>query len=171
MRKHLLHVLIISIFSLVLFACSLVSAQSHQLADEYWDQAQELKKQGKYLDAAKMFEESAQAEKTSSSPRMVALSVQLNNAGYYYFMVGQYDKAIKFYEEALAIARKLEMEDKVAICLNNIGLIYDSWGQYDNAIKFYEEALAIDKRLGREAQVAIIQNRVSDYFLQASFDR
>ena len=56
---------------------------------------------------------------------------------------GQYDKAIKYLEEALAIARKLGQEDNVAIYLNNIGSVYDSWGQYDNAIKNYEEALAI----------------------------
>ncbi len=96
MRKHLLHILIISISSLVLFACSLVSAQSHQLANEYWYKAEDLEKQGKYLEAAKMYENSAHAEKASPSPRMVVLSAQLNAAGYIYNSVGQYDKAIKF---------------------------------------------------------------------------
>ena len=110
MRKYLLHVLIISIFSLVLFTSPFVSAQSHKLADEYWDKANELQKQGKYPEAAKMFEKSVQAEKASPSPRMQALPFQLNAAGYFCNLVGQYDKAIKYYEEALAILKKLEME-------------------------------------------------------------
>ena len=95
MRKYLLHVLIISIFSLVLFTCPFVSAQSYKLSDEYWNKANELQKQGKYLDAAKMFEKSAQAEKASPSPRMEELAYALNDAGYCYSLVGQYDKALK----------------------------------------------------------------------------
>ena len=38
-RSTFIHVLIISIFSLVLFTCPFAYAQSHQLADEYWDKA------------------------------------------------------------------------------------------------------------------------------------
>lgn len=48
--------LILLMFFLVLFANSYVYAQSHQLADEYWNKARELEKQGKYLEAAKMSE-------------------------------------------------------------------------------------------------------------------
>jgi len=154
MRKYLLHVLIMSIFSLVLFTCPFVFAQSHQLTDEYWNKAQELGKQGKYLEAAKMFEKSAQAEKTSSAPRMEGLASVLTWTGYYYYLVGQYDKAIKYYEEALATFKKLGQESSVAILLSNIGLVYKSWGQYDKAIKYYEEALATFKKLGQEGSVA-----------------
>jgi Na+-transporting NADH:ubiquinone oxidoreductase subunit NqrC len=68
MRKYLPHILIITIFSLVLFTCPFVSAQSHKLAEEYWNKAQELGKQGKYLEAAKMFEKSAQAERQALLP-------------------------------------------------------------------------------------------------------
>ena len=155
MRKYLLHVLIISIFSLVLFACPFVSAQSHKLADEYWSKAHELQKQGKYLDAAEMFEKSAQAERARPSPRMQALTAQLNAAGYFYKLVGQYDKAFKYYKEALAIDRKLGKEGSVAIRLNNIGTVYHSWGKYDKAIEYYEEALAIARKLGKEGNIGM----------------
>ncbi|MCP4264793.1 MAG: tetratricopeptide repeat protein, partial [Candidatus Brocadiaceae bacterium] len=155
MRKYLLHTLIISIFPLVLFTCSLVSAQSHQLADEYWNKAEALEKQGKYLEAAKMFEKSVNAEKASSSPKMLDFATALGRAGYNYHTVAQYDKAVKNYEEALAIFRNQGQEGGVATLLNNIGTVYKSWGQYEKAIKYYEEALVIDKRLGREDIVAI----------------
>jgi tetratricopeptide (TPR) repeat protein len=155
MRKYIPHVLIISIFSLVLFTCPFAYAQSHKLSDEYLNKAQELGKQGKYLEAAKMFEKTVQSEKASPSPRMSYLAAELNDAGYYYSLVGQYDKARKNYEEALAIARKLGQEGSVGIYLNNIGGVYYDWGQYDKAIEYYKEALAIDRRLGQEGGVAI----------------
>ncbi len=155
MKKHLLDILIISIFPLVLFACSIISAQNNQLADEYWNKAKAIEKQGKYLEAAKIFEEYVQVEKASPSPRMANSATGLNKVGNCFYRVGQFDKAIKYYEEALAIFKKLEQEDNVAKNLSNIGLVYDSLGQYYKAIKYYNEALAIDKKLDQEAGVAI----------------
>ncbi|MCP4255183.1 MAG: CHAT domain-containing protein [Candidatus Scalindua sp.] len=164
MRKYLLHTLIISIFPLVLFTGSLVSAQSHQLADEYRNKAEALEKQDKYLEAAKMYEKTVQAEKASSSPRMADLDTALGRAGYHYYTVGQYEKAIKYYEEALAIARKLGQEGSVATALNNIGEVYRSWGQYEKAIKYFEEALAIARKLGQEGSVATALNNIGEVY-------
>ena len=53
----------------------------------------------------------------------------------------QFDKALKYYEEALAINRKLGKEDKVAHYFNSIGSVYKEWGQYDKALKYNFEAL------------------------------
>jgi tetratricopeptide (TPR) repeat protein/CHAT domain-containing protein len=160
MRKYLLHILIISIFSLILFTCPFAYTQSHKLADEYWDKAQELRKQGKYLDAAVMYEKCVEAEKVSPAPRVEELAKALSEPGYCYYLVGKYDKAIKCFKEALAIDKKLGVEADVARDLNNIGVVYSDWGQYDKALKYYEEALAIDKRLGQEADVAIRLNNI-----------
>jgi CHAT domain-containing protein/Tfp pilus assembly protein PilF len=170
MKKNNLIILII--LSLVLFTCSFVYAQSHQLADEYWNKAHDLEKQGKYLEAAHMFGKSAQAEKTSPGPRMVDLAVRLNKAGDCYYLVGRFDKAIKYYEEALDIARKLGQEDNVSNGLNNIGNIYKSWHQYETAIKYYEEALGFDRKLGMEEKVAILLNNISEiYDFMGQYDR
>ena len=160
MRKYLLHILIISIFPLILFTCSLASAQSHQLADEYLEQAEELKEQGRYLEAARMFEKSAQAEKASPNPRRRYLSSELNAAGYSYYLIGQYDKAIKYYKETLAIVRKYGPGYKIAISLNNVGSVYKSWGQYDEAIKYYEKALVHARKLEREDLIANFLNNI-----------
>ena len=160
MKKYLQYFLVISIFPLALFTCSLVSAQSHHLSDEYFSKALDLKDQGKYLEAAMMYEKSAQAEKASPSPIMAEVSVELNEAGYHYSFVGQYKNAIKNYKEALVIARKLDRKDYISAYLNNIGRVYNSRGQYDKAIKCYEEALAINKKLQRKADIAGVLNNI-----------
>jgi len=53
-----------------------VYAQSHKLADQYWNKAQKLKKQGRYLKAAQMYAKSAEAEKNSPNPRLSDLSTE-----------------------------------------------------------------------------------------------
>ncbi len=156
--------LIISIYLLVLSACSLVSAQSHQLADEYLNKADELAKQGKYLEAAKMFEKTVQAEKASPSPRMTGLAVGLSQAGYFFNTVDQYDKAIKYYDEALAIYRKQGEEDSVIDLLTEISMSFQSLGQHDKAIKYSDEALGIYRKLGQEDYVAILLTEIGISF-------
>ncbi len=126
MRKYLLHILIISIFSLVLFTCPFAYAQSHKLADEYWNKAHELQKQDKYLDAAEMYVKSVAAEKSSPAPRMDGLADALISTGYCYYLIDQYDRALKYFKEAQAVAKKLRQEGNVAISLNNIGNVYYS---------------------------------------------
>ncbi len=163
---------VVSITLLIVIICSKGFSQSAYLSDEYWDQAQSLQKQHKYLEAAQMYEKSAKAEKASPKPRLKDLSIAISQAGYCYKKIGQYDKAIKNYEEALAIDRRLGREEGVAIDLNNIGMVYKAWGQYDKAIKNYEKALAIDRRLGREGGIAtILSNIGSVYYAWGKYDK
>ncbi|MCP5006834.1 MAG: hypothetical protein GY941_23245, partial [Planctomycetes bacterium] len=58
----------------ILTACSCVFAQDHQPAHEYLHKAQDLEKQGMYLDAANLYGRAVQAEKenpTSSELNLV----------------------------------------------------------------------------------------------------
>ena len=146
--------LIILIFALSLLSCSLAYAQSHRQADEYFDRAHDLEEQGRFLEAAKMYEKSAEAEKAGLSPRMEALAFQFLSAGHLYERVAKHDNALKNYEESLVIYRRLGREDGVAASLNNIGGVYFSWGQYDKALKYLEEALTIDRKFGSEFGIA-----------------
>ncbi len=67
---------------LILFTTSICYSRSDELADKYWNAAQALAKQGKYLEAAQMYAKSAEAEKASPRPRLKDLGVELSNAGY-----------------------------------------------------------------------------------------
>ena len=125
-RATHIYVLIISIFSLVLFTCPFAYAQSHKLADEYFNKAQELRKQGKYLDAAVMYEKCVEAEKVSPAPRVEELAKALSEPGYCYYLIGQYDRTLKYFKEAQAVAEKLGQEGDISTILNNIGNVYYS---------------------------------------------
>ncbi len=142
--------LTLSIFLLALLICSFAYARGLQPADENWYKAQDLEKQGKYIDAAKMYEKSVEAEKASPDPGKSSapfvrgesnLATDLNQAGYYYSLAGQYNKAVKYLEEALTIAGKLGQEDNVATCLSHFGGIYKSVWRYESALEYYEKAL------------------------------
>ncbi len=153
-----------SIFLLALFACSYVYAQDHQPADENWYKAQDLEKQGKYIDAAKMYEKSAEAEKTSPVQGKSNLATDLNRAGYYYSLAGQYNKAVKSLEEALTIFRKLGQEDKVAIRLNNIGGVFETQGKYAKALEYYQEAMDTAGTVKQDNNIAINLANIGNIF-------
>ena len=74
-----------------------------------------------------------------------------NNLGEVWRALGQYDKAIDYYELALASDLKTYGEDHpdVARDQNNLGLAWYALGQYEKAIDYYELALAtLVKMLG-----------------------
>jgi hypothetical protein len=85
------------------------------------------------------------------------LASALNNIGAVYRSWGQYDKAIENYQQALTIARKLGIEDKIAIFLSNIGvayyfgMVYYGQQQYDPAIKYLAESINILEKLRKTA--------------------
>jgi len=75
----------------------------------------------------------------------------LNNLGNLYLNKGEFDKAEKYYLEALNIRKKLAKKipsylPDYAGALNNLGNLYLNKGEFDKAEKCYEEA----KRIYRE---------------------
>ncbi len=144
---------------LIFFSSTPSFSQSHTPADKYRDRAQELQKTREYLKAARMYVKAIEIEEKAPNPDLSRLASTLNEAGYCYDLAGRYDQAIKYYQEALAIDKKLGREEDVAARLNSIGLVYNARGEYDQAIRYYEEALAIDKRL-KSKRVAIRLNNI-----------
>ena len=62
--------------------------------------------------------------------------------------LGQYSKALEYFQQALAISREVGDRAGVGITLNNIGVVYESLGQYPKALEYYQQALAIRKEIG-----------------------
>jgi len=75
----------------------------------------------------------------------------LNQAGFVANTLGEYDKAIEYFEKVLASNLKNfgPEHPKVAFIWNNLGEAWREKGQYDKAIAFYEKALVSNlKTLG-----------------------
>jgi tetratricopeptide (TPR) repeat protein len=73
----------------------------------------------------------------------------LMNLGLAYSDLGETRKAVEYYEQALAIARKFgDLADLESGTLNNMGNAYTDLGEAREAIKCYERSLAIDRKTG-----------------------
>jgi len=53
------------------------------------------------------------------------------------YLKGDWKKAIKFYEKALAIYKEFKNKKDESRCYNNICLIYSHLGEYEKALEYY----------------------------------
>jgi tetratricopeptide (TPR) repeat protein len=72
----------------------------------------------------------------------------LGNLGNAYRALGQVDKAIKYYVQALVIFREIGDRRGEGTDLGNLGVAYSALGQVDKAIKYYVQALVIAREIG-----------------------
>ena len=70
-----------------------------------------------------------------------------NFIGVVYWKLGEYDKALEFYNKALEIRKEVlgEKHTDTAMSYNNIGAVYENLGDYDKALEYYFKALEIYK--------------------------
>jgi len=133
-------------------------------------------KQGNYEEAERLFQKERQEKRTESASAAYYLgdikfaeldfktaelyyveaaeldpnnTDYINMAGRVFNVLGKHLKAVNYYEQALAIVKKVygDQHPNVAIGLNNLGSAWKSLGEYKKAIKLYEQALAIDKKV------------------------
>ncbi len=82
------------------------------------------------------------------------IAKSLNNLGAYYWLKGNYPKALENYLSALKIQEEIGDKNGVAQCLGNIGLVYWSKADHQKALDYYFKALKIDEELGRKKGIA-----------------
>ncbi|CAF4180770.1 unnamed protein product, partial [Rotaria sordida] len=83
-------------------------------------------------------------EKTSSDGHKAQYNDEL---GTVYQSIGEYSKAITFYERAIDIYKKMSPPSQLglAAAYNNIGLVYRNMSEYSKALSSYERSLEIRK--------------------------
>ncbi|BBM86632.1 tetratricopeptide repeat protein [Candidatus Uabimicrobium amorphum] len=69
-----------------------------------------------------------------------------NNIGLVYHGVGEYHKALDYFEKAKEIAQKTGSETELARSLNNLGLIYSVQGKLDDALAVYLKVLDMNRK-------------------------
>ncbi|MBF2016433.1 MAG: CHAT domain-containing protein [Rivularia sp. T60_A2020_040] len=90
--------------------------------------------------------------------------VTLLNIGRIYDDVGEKQKALQFYNQALPVLRAVRNRGGEATALNNIGLVYDDLGEKQKALEFYEQALPLSRALGDRRREATTLNNIGSVY-------
>ncbi len=81
-----------------------------------------------------------------SDPRLDIIST--GNLGTAYYFVGEYQKAFRYYEKALTIAKEIGDRKSEGEQLGNLGNVYRVTDELEKSIEYYEKALTIAKEIG-----------------------
>lgn len=94
----------------------------------------------------------------------------LGNIGNAYFDQGDLQEAMKHYDEALVIARRVGDRRREGRHLGNIGNVHFHLGEYDEALERFQEALAVHRKVGdlrregrRNAHIANVYRDKGDF--------
>ena len=91
-------------------------------------------------------------------------AITLNNIGAVYHALGENQKALDFYQQALPLSRAVGDRSQEAITLHNIGLVYHTLGEKQKALDFYQQALPLSRAVGDHAREAITLNNIGGVY-------
>ena len=88
---------------------------------------------------------------TSENERKSAESKCFTNLGIAYTNLGDFQKAIEYYEKSLEIVEAIGDKDEESACYTNLGFAYNMLGDFQKAIEYSEKSLEIAKNTGNRA--------------------
>lgn len=90
--------------------------------------------------------------------------------GISYFQIGEYEKAMKYYEIALEQAKRNNDIKEIANCMGNIANIYSEKNEYEESFSLYNQALLIRKQIGdKKGYANCLYNIGSNYSSQGLY--
>ena len=92
----------------------------------------------------------------------------LNNIGNVYRRLSDYDRALEYYEKALALNEELGNKDGVAASIGNIGIVYEKLSLFAKALEFYVKALALREEVGNKGGAAITIGNIGVVYFKLS---
>jgi len=114
----------------------------------------------KIPESLEMYQKSAEIEKEISGEFSVNYEKRLGDIGFCYDLLTEYEKAIGVFNQALFIARELNITDEIIILLSNIGQSYFKSARYDKALAYFQETLKIEQEFGNPADLSIVYNSI-----------
>ncbi len=88
--------------------------------------------------------------------RSSGIASKTGNLGSAYFCLGEYQKAIEYYEKGLEISTAIGDLSGIASNNGNLGLVYLILGEYRKAIEYCEKGLEISTDIGEQLSIATI---------------
>ncbi|WP_446007831.1 tetratricopeptide repeat protein [Candidatus Electrothrix sp.] len=94
----------------------------------------------------------------------------LNELGETCWKLGEYARALEYYEQSLLIHREWGYRQGESLTLNNIGLIYDIQCNYEQALQCYTQSLMMQREAGDRVgegttlnNMAMVYMKIGDY--------
>ncbi|MFN6249463.1 tetratricopeptide repeat protein [Microcystis sp.] len=91
-------------------------------------------------------------------------AASLTSLGNAYDSLGEYQKAIEFHQQSLAIDREIGDRGGEAKSYNNLGNVYYSLGEYQKASEFHQQSLAILREIGDRGGEAASYNNLGTVY-------
>ncbi len=89
----------------------------------------------------------------------------VGNLGSAYYRMGQVERAISLYEQALRLARELKDLKREGAWIGGLGICFSDLGRIARANEYHEQALAIRRKLkDRNGEATDLSNLGSNYF-------
>lgn len=145
------------------------SVKGQNLSDQYEKISEDIHKQiyEKSLGARSTAIEALNSLPPDDQANKVIL---LKHIGSSYVFETNYSEAIKYYNEALSIAEKIELYSEMANINNNLGVIYNEIGNYKTAyihfieaLNFYDLADIKDKKVGTLNNIGLVYLNLKNY--------
>ena len=96
----------------------------------------------------------------------------LIDVGNAYRSLGEYDRAIAFYQQSLAIFREIGNRQVEAASFSGLGNAYKSLGEYELAIAFHQQHLEISREIGdRQGEAVSLGNLGNAYWSLGEYER
>ncbi|MEB3282951.1 MAG: CHAT domain-containing protein [Lyngbya sp.] len=116
---------------------------------ELYEKGTQLLNSGQFNAALKIFEQEVlkMLQGLSDPYARLAKAGTLNQIASAYYHLGDYEKALDFYQQALNIYTQEENEQAQGVILTNIGALYGDLGQYQKALESHQQALALAKQV------------------------
>ncbi len=88
------------------------------------------------------------------------------------FFKGELNRALKFAERSVALAKESSKKYYIAFNLNILAIIYGFQGELDRGIRFFEQSLELFKELNNKDRMANIFNNLTHiYMMRGELDR
>jgi signal transduction histidine kinase len=84
--------------------------------------------------------------------------------GYLYNVVGEYDKAIPYYTDALDQSKKIGYAPGMSSAYNSMGKTYKTKGDYPKSLEGYQNGLVYDLQLKNPEAIAIAYGNIGDVY-------
>ena len=110
-----------------------------------------------------------EAEQTESKRGEGAALGNLGNAYYY---MGEYRRAIGYYQQHLTVAREIDDQHSEGNALGNLGNAYHALGEYRRASDYHEQSLTITRKIGdRRGEDTALGNLGNAYYSLKDYRR